>query len=181
MRTYAGSLDDPCGYTVKVSLTKATSLLCSEPLNPGWRLPCFTPVQKPSLIRSAGSLICCSLPPDATTLFYVFRGSVWYQLCSNWSSIGLDTSSASWKAPNRYPLPLAPDGSPHTGSPSPPPGLKIETSSPITLIYEGGCRTAAGADAEGPRHSGSLDSLCSCMTLHISGWHSRLAVLLVGS
>jgi hypothetical protein len=29
----------------------------------------------------------------------------------------------------------------------------------MTLIYEGGCSTAAEADAEGPRHSGSLDSV----------------------
>jgi hypothetical protein len=94
--------------------------------------------------------------------------------------------------PKSQHLPLAPDGSLHTGNPSSPPGLKIDTGSPITVIYEEGCSTAAGEDAEGPRHSGSLArplqllsrkrlSLCSCTTLHIPGWHSRRAVHPAGS
>jgi hypothetical protein len=62
-------------------------------------------------------------------------------------------------APDPYSLPLAPDASLHTGGPSPRPGLKIDTATALQLIYEWGCRTVAGADAKGPRHSGSLDSV----------------------
>jgi hypothetical protein len=146
---------------LKVSGTEATSLLCSEPLNPGWKWPCFTPgpeaifdpfcwvlKRKPASPRPHHATLRVQgvrLVPSLLDLEQYRLRYAFYKLES--------------LAPNPQPLPLAPDGSLHTGNPSPPPGLKIDTGSPNTLIYDGGCSTAAEADAEGPRHSGSLDSV----------------------
>jgi hypothetical protein len=146
---------------LKVSGTEARSFLCSEPLNPGWKWPCFTP--GPEAIFDP----FCWVPKNKAASPRRHHAVVRVQGVRLVPSL-LDLEQYRLRyvsckleslAPNPQPLPLARDASLHTDAPSPPPGLKIDTGSPITLIYEGGCSTAAGADAEGPRHSGPLDSV----------------------
>jgi hypothetical protein len=169
---------------LKVSGTEATSLLCSEPLNPGWKWPCFTPgpeaifdpfcrvlENKAASLRRNHAMLRVQGVRLVTSLLDLEQYRLRYEFCKLESL-----------APNAQPLPLAPDGSLHTDKPSPPPGLKIDTGSPITLIYEGGVQHCSWGERGGPspqRLPGL--GLCSCTTLHIPGCHSRLAVQPAGS
>jgi hypothetical protein len=69
-------------YCLKVSRTEATSFLCREPLNTGWKWPGFNPTPEAIFDPFCWDPKNVAALSDHIMLLYVFRGSVWYRICS---------------------------------------------------------------------------------------------------
>jgi hypothetical protein len=149
MRLHAGStdLDSTCGYFCAPKQRPCCAVNLGSQAG---QCPCGTQ----GLESRLGSVLLGPqfIPPpfDHTALFYVFKGSVWYRFCLIWSNIDSDTNSASWKASPGSLLPA------HRRTLSCSRSEDRHRNSPMTQ-REGASRNAAGADAEEPRRSGSLN------------------------